>query len=330
MLISSYKTSTDEQVIDIVNQSIDTLINSYKTEIEKLKARADDYIPVIKTDIVSCSNIVGKFYADISSYETDGRSSYYSVKRSADEVSVYVTGLIDAAIKEVEEIHIKNIPSIENNKIVVAKISKLMGSIGIPNTRRKVDHSSRARTVKYITVDAGFRSDLLEITTTDGYEYALESAKKKKEQLEAYVVKRKVVELREKQDKENKELEIKRIRQFALIAARYNLSEDSTERDLLNEILGKDKYLRLAHYLLKNREDCNDGCNYAEQGLNGFTIEDQLDEQISDEVQNLIDNWDGDGRVFRDSSFGYDYVFGMVKDEQLGKDYELVKSWIPC
>ena len=53
--------------------------------------------------------------------------------------------------------------------------------------------------------------------------------------------------------------------------------------DILDVILEKDKYLRLAHYLLKNREDWNDGYSYAESGLNGFDVETETDKLIEDD-----------------------------------------------
>jgi len=106
------------------------------------------------------------------------------------------------------------------------------------------------------------------------------------------------------------------------------LTENDSERDLLDVILEKDKYLRLGHYLLKNREDWNDGYSYAENGLNGFIVESDEDGLIAADIQNCIDNWDGDGRCFRDCQYNYDHCFSLVKDEQLYKDYQLVKSWV--
>ena len=60
----------------------------------------------------------------------------------------------------------------------------------------------------------------------------------------------------------------------------------------------------------------------------GFIVESDEDGLIAADIQNCINNWDGDGRTFRDTKYNYDYCFSLVKDEQLYKDYQLVKSWV--
>ena len=49
--------------------------------------------------------------------------------------------------------------------------------------------------------------------------------------------------------------------------------------------------------------------------MNGFTVETETDQEIQDELQGLIDNWDGDGRVFRDCKWNYSTLYAMVTDE---------------
>lgn len=326
MFLSNNEGSHNDQAKNIINQSIDLIISEYEAQIAKLKARADDSIPVIKTDIGQCDKITGDLYCDISRYE-DCRNSYYSSKRSPDEVFKYVSDLLDGKIKLIEELHAKNIPSIENNKIVREKLEKLLKSIGIPDSIRERDTKSRARFPKYISISAGYKKDIASIVISDGYESTLDSVKRKREQLKTWVDTKKLVVQKEKEEKEKKELEVKRIRQFGMIASRYGLTENDTENDLLDKILEKDKYLRLGHYLLKNREDWNDGYSYAECGLGGFNIESEEDKLIAADIQEAINNWDGDGRVFRDGYGSYDHCFSLIKDEQLYKDYQLVKSW---
>lgn len=326
MFLSNNDGSYNDQAKNIINQSIDFIIQNYEAQIAESKARADDSIPIIKTDIESCNKITGNLYADISSYETDD-NSYYSRKRSPEEVLKYVSSLLDQKTKEIEEIHAKNLSSIENNKIVRDKLEKLLKSIGLPESYRTRDYKSRARFPKYISVAAGYKSDLGNIVISDGYESAINDIKRKREQLTTWVEAKKLVVQKEKEEKEKKELEVKRIRQFGVIAGRYCLTENDSEHDLLEVILSKDKYLKLGHFLLKNREDCNDGYSYAECGLNGFNIESEEDKLIVADIQNCIDNWDGDGRIFRDTEYNYDHCFSLIKDEQLYKDYQLVKSW---
>jgi hypothetical protein len=98
-------------------------------------------------------------------------------------------------------------------------------------------------------------------------------------------------------------------------------------QDLLDKVLEKDKYLRLGHFLLRNREDWDDGPYYAKTGIYGFVVEDAVDQMISDEIWGLVNDWDGDGRCFRNCQSNYDYLFGIANAD-LYKDYELIKSKI--
>jgi hypothetical protein len=75
----------------------------------------------------------------------------------------------------------------------------------------------------------------------------------------------------------------------------------------------KNKYLKLAHYLSKNRLDWSDGCSYAQEGLENWINETSFDEEIYKEISGLISNWDNDGRVFRDCEHNYDSLFTFVK-----------------
>jgi len=80
----------------------------------------------------------------------------------------------------------------------------------------------------------------------------------------------------------------------------------------------KNKYLRLAYYLNKNRNDWSDGHSYAESGLSGFAVEKQIDSDIYNDISSYIDDgWDGDGRVFRDCKYNYTVLYGMVEDKSL-------------
>jgi hypothetical protein len=106
--------------------------------------------------------------------------------------------------------------------------------------------------------------------------------------------------------------------------------EDSAKDVLYDHVLPKNKYLRLYHYLLANRGDWSEGYDYAEQGIDGFSIETEEDRRIYDAIRDVIDNSDGfvDGRVFRDMELGYGHIFGLVKDETLMADYNTLTSYI--
>jgi len=117
---------------------------------------------------------------------------------------------------------------------------------------------------------------------------------------------------------------------IALIAQKY-VPENAVEcenDEILEAILGRCKYLCLAHWMRKNRDDWNDGYSYAEIGLNQFTIESVLDQEIDEDISDLIQNWDNDGRVFRDCTHSYDTLFARC-DEELLKDYNAFIEMFP-
>lgn len=110
------------------------------------------------------------------------------------------------------------------------------------------------------------------------------------------------------------------------LLARYGLGPEADLSDCMYAILAKNKYLHLAHYLQKNRGDWSDGYDYAETGLNGFVLESSTDREIEANIRGLIENWDGDGRCFRDCEWNYDVLFGMVEDTTLMADYTKVRE----
>ena len=112
---------------------------------------------------------------------------------------------------------------------------------------------------------------------------------------------------------------------MAMFRVKYTPDEpESDKQEILDAILEKNKYLRLAHYLRMNRGDWTDGYDYAETGLSGFVVETEVDSEIEKDITHHINNWDGDGRIFRDCEYNYNVIFGMVEDEQLMKDYNSV------
>jgi len=113
-----------------------------------------------------------------------------------------------------------------------------------------------------------------------------------------------------------------------LLLAKYDLDLTQDWEDLLDIVINKNKYLYLAYYLEKNRGDWNDGYSYAETGLDNFTIENELDQDIHNDIYSYIENWDGDGRVFRDCNYNYSYLYGIVADleSDLYKDFQVIKE----
>lgn len=89
---------------------------------------------------------------------------------------------------------------------------------------------------------------------------------------------------------------------------------ESDKDSILDALLAKDKYLRLAYYLERNRNDWNDGYFFARTGLDGFEVVSEDDQAISKEIGDLLDSDDVDGRCFRDCHFNYGVLYGMADD----------------
>lgn len=233
---------------------------------------------------------------------------------------------IEILYNESKIIRESNKAALENNTKVFKATVDLLKSLGLKEEVYFYKTSrSKERTNK--------RSEwLLElgnvIKRDDGWEKIERAYQEHKNQIQKW--REEIQNIKDKKDKEQKDLERKQIieRTLAVLAIKYGCDLQADVYDILDVILNKNKYLRLAHYLMMNRNDWNDGCSYAEEGLSKFVIESDIDREISEEIFSYIDNWEGDGRVFRDSVCGYDYLFGLVKDEDLKKDYDKIYEFV--
>ena len=114
---------------------------------------------------------------------------------------------------------------------------------------------------------------------------------------------------------------------FATLCVKYDLDAEAEDCDIREAILSKDKYLHLAYWLERNRGDWNDGYSFAETGLSGFHAETAEDNDIVADISSYIEDWDGDGRVFRDCEYNYGVLYGMA-DEALMKDLQTLQEYM--
>lgn len=229
-------------------------------------------------------------------------------------------------LEAIRLIHEKNIPIIENNKETVKKIYDFMAAIGIPASYTVYElPSPRHRNKAYIPKRAGFALDCERvIKTTDFYDSKKKSAEGNLKRIEEQYNKFNLAIKKANEEKEKEQKQKETIKELARFQVKYNTEGEWD--DILDKILDKNKYLRLGHWLLKNREDWNDGSDYAEVGLNHFVVETKEDQDIYKEINGLIENWCGDGRCFRDCEYNYDFLFGKVEDKTLLEDYNKVYS----
>jgi hypothetical protein len=243
----------------------------------------------------------------------------------------------EALFVKVKERREENAKAIKHNQRILESIISLMKSIGL---REEETYRKSARSMKTYRRRAAWLVSLgMQIPTTDGFNAVENDYRAKLRRFEES-------EKKEKQQKRQVELEesrkqalIKQGEMLGRLRGRYDCEAGDGLDELLERILQRNKYLFLAHYLLKNRDNWSDGYNYAQTGLDGFVAATgpkkhqttrKNDQDIIDEITGLIENWDGDGRVFRDCEYNYDVLFKMVKnaDSRLYEDYEEVTGLI--
>jgi flagellin-like hook-associated protein FlgL len=261
-------------------------------------------------------------------------SSYYSNRFDPTNLSHVEKGYenalkkIESVLRSVEEMHSANEEALKNNKETKQKIVDFMTTIGIPSNYTAYEYpTSRSKTKKPIPKTAAYISDINRvIDLNDSYETRLSEYKSMKDKITKEYEKYKL----EIQKKEAEKIKQEKEDNDRMELARFQVKYDSKGYwdDILDIILNKNKYLRLAHFLLMNRNDWNDGYHYAECGLDGFDVVDNVDRDIHADISRHIINWDGDGRCFRDTTYSYNVLFGMVNDGDLLKDYNSVMEKI--
>lgn len=231
-------------------------------------------------------NMVERFY-----------SKYWDPAKTSTE---YVEGLYAEDLKIIEE----NEVAAENNTKIFNTLYAIFKTLGFAEdvVERVSQRSTKTRRVK-----AGWLRTLQAIPRTSGAERV--------HSIKASVLAD--VEEHRKKEALQREAEARRaekIKYIGQLEAKYGQTFPTRDR-AVDYLLSKDKYLKLAHYLCLNRGDWSEGHTYAEIGLEGFVAEDDTDRAITEEIWGLINEWDGDGRCFRDCTWNYDVLYGMADPE---------------
>jgi hypothetical protein len=259
----------------------------------------------------------------IESFEPNYSSWHHRDWRRA---SAAARAELNSARESLETQHAAKLPAIENNRRVIEQVKLIMTNLGIPESRTTYGYATqRARKMTSTTVRAGYLADLAAACPTDdGYaackqklddfERRLTSYEKSEAEKEA-VVKRE--EERARKQRQQRAL-------LDAMAEKYGC--DAEVYDIIEAIGKHNKYFRLAYWLQRNRNNWNEGPDYARTGLDGFTVETEEDQAIYDDIEPRISDWDGDGRTFRDSNYGYDYLFGKVEPELMADYQQLAEA----
>lgn len=251
------------------------------------------------------------------------RRNYYSSDRDL-TVDLAQRGLDEWYVK-CQAIREKNAPLIENNQRVYQEAFRYLESIGLPSSETvTIPSRGRRYSPKTESQAAGWVRSLSGISRSDGWAYVEQSYKSQKDRISKFEAEnaQKVAEA-ERQKEVEQRTKSAQIAVLALIA-KHNLPETYEARDVLDAILKQNKYLHLAHWLYRNRSDWSEGYTYAEIGLSGFDAETPEEKAIVNELKGYMDDWDGDGRIFRDCTHNYDSLFAVVQEKspELMQDYQ--------
>ena len=313
-----------EGYVDIAKQSIDALLK----EIEVLTARLNTENGVMSE--VKKISFSGQWVSNIMHYDDSryGSSWKVAVARARKTVSEWRD--------KAEKIHASNMGAMANNKKARDRIESAMSAIGIPLTYTTYEYKTKRSREKTATNHlAGYRGDIGRwLPTDDSYEVEMKRYTELEKQIDEFEKKMLAEERQQAAEKERREQEEIRKRKADLelvaLLARYKLPIEADEYGLFDAIVESDKYLLLAHYMQANRNDWNDGPSRAQYGLNGFSVETEVDREIYEHVSDRINNWDGDGRVFRDMEWSYDKIFELVPVDVYAdykKAYGMIKEW---
>lgn len=227
---------------------------------------------------------------------------------------------LDKARADIEAQHAINIPLLENNVRVAAQVHLIMGNLGIPASRTTFSYPTpRAKKMVERRVTAGYLDDLNAVCkTSDGYD----AAKKKCDEFEKRILEFEAAERSKEQEAERAQArgQADRAKLTLLGAMAHKYGCDADYDDVIAAMAERDKYFALGYWLFRNRNSWHDGPERARRGLDLFNVGSDEDRLVYDDIAGRIDSWDGDGRVFRDSPYGYDYLFGKA-DGDIATDF---------
>lgn len=230
---------------------------------------------------------------------------------------------LSEAWAEVETIHAQNEEALRQNAETDAALRALFQMIGLP-----ADYTETALVRgrwKSATVASGWVGDLRRfIKLDDGYARAV----RQKGEIERRMAEaeRKEAErvAAEKRAAEAAAFERKRVMLAVEVCQRWGIIYEPGEpvcvEDVIDRLVEPNSYLALAHGLMLNREDWNDGYNLGQRALDAFrpvTEEDaEMVASIQADIDRAYENGDIDGRLFRDCEWNYNRIFAKAAREE--------------
>lgn len=326
-------------------KSVDDALKFIAAEQALLQRKLDDAIPqpqkletykeVYEHDLVkyqwSSVGNDGK-YRSMTYYSSRDWNENCSTLEAVNQRRDALCAIIDGLLEKVKEIASRNAVIIEHNQKVEAKIKLIMKTIGVSDTYSATERI-RGRD-KSVSKQAGYLGDIRRVVALSDHGASEWSRRlvSLKETIQRWATVRADAVRAEQSVRAAAEKERKIETFLATMRVKYGLEYDADRHEVLDAILRASKYLGLAHALQSNRNDWSGGPGEAKRGLRGFEVADERDQAIADWLSSVLDDYDGDGRIFANGEWGSHALFGVVESEtpELMKDYEVYTGfWQP-
>ena len=315
---------TLEKLQKQVSEALQKAASSIQTDADRLEATAQSASGGVIQSLKRCELPQGITHRSLDGFAQEpGR--YYSRPTWQQNVKA-ARDLLTSSRDAIEKQHALNIPVIENNVAVREQVRRIMTNLGIPESRTTYGYATqRARKMTSRTVTAGYVSDLTEVCKTDdGYQQCCRVLESFEKRIDEYENEQRREASRVEAEARKKNGERGKLILLGRMSSKYNCDEDI--HSIVEALCNKDKYFALAYWLLQNRTDWHDGPASAERGLGYFfPLESEEDQLIHKEITSFCEDWDGDGRVFRDCTYNYTFLFTKASPEVMA-DYKLLEE----
>lgn len=134
------------------------------------------------------------------------------------------------------------------------------------------------------------------------------------------------------QIKKQQEVEDKKTKSYILIGqivAEMKLEgEFQTADNVIDALIDKDQYLKLAKAMEDTRIDWSDGFYKVQNALSSFVPQNEEDKLAMEEISDLANGEESDGRIFRDCKYNYNWILDNKVDKEIYKNYYKLLEFI--
>lgn len=316
-------------------KTIDEAADFIKEQNQLLLAKLDENIPAIKK-LESYPKLPSVFGDALQYVDNQGNYHSYSYSRPHDCKTIEAVekrrdsliNVVESVKDLIEPIRVRNAEIIEHNKKVVAKITAFMNTVGIPASFNYTDPKSRARNPKSISKQAGYKDDIGRNIATVDYAYTniINSCKTKRNDIQNWSVKAINSLLEVEKMRKASETQQKLEKLIAVLKVKYDVEFDAEDVEVLDAIINRSKYLRLADAMFNARSDFSEHYRVS-YALDAFKVENDTDQKIVDSLSEILDEYEGDGRIFRDCEWNYGAIMSYAPAD-IVNDYNNLKELI--